>query len=655
VSPEPSTTPALELGGVAVADEGAGAAAAAGGDAADVGAAVPPASGEGLHAATHTSPAIHTAAPPRKVPMMRSMVAGLRSPINSWPPVGTSVSPAPETVLSPRGPNARRCGVAAQAHGLLLAPATDAPFGDPKMTKLLRSSIALSILAGAGVAHAEIIEVGPADDVEGAINALMPGDELVLAGGTYTLTDAWHITMVGTEQAPIVVRAKDGETPHLQRPSADQNVIDFDMVRYATFRGIEVSGGSHGLRLIDVSFMTIEGCHVHDTGDVAISANSGGDYEGLRILRNNIHHTNNTGEGMYLGCNNDDCRVHDSLIEGNWVHHTNGPTIEQGDGIEIKEGSYGNIIRDNIIHDTNYPCILTYGTVGNGAPNIIERNAMWNCGDHGIQSAADAIIRNNIILGSGSNGIAMQPHQSGAPSNLEVVHNTVLHPSNSAITVSGAAGSILIANNAVYAQNGAAIDVNGNLALVVAAGNVGVGGFSGPSSGYDESGDIGTDFVSASYAGAPPMDVFPASGSALIGAADPRYLAPDDFNGSPRDGAADVGAYLFDAAGNPGWTLDGGFKGEVISSSAATTGSGGSGGGGGAAGPAGAGGSSAVGPSAGSGGAGLGADPEGDGDSGCSCRAAGGHGSPNWLALAATLGCLAWSRRRPSRAKPRSA
>src|SRR5262245_30439109 len=306
-------------------------------------------------------------------------------------------------------------------------------------TKLWIPFALLGVL-GSSRAAAEVTEVGPADDVEGAMNALQPGDELVLQGGTYTLTDAWHITMVGTEQAPITVRAKDGEVPHLNRPTADQNVIDFDLVRYAVFRGIEVSGGSHGIRLIDVSFMTVEGCEVHDTGDVAISAKSGDNYEGLKILRNHIHDTNNTGEGMYLGCNDNGCQVFDSLIEGNYVHHTNGPTVVQGDGIELKEGSYNNIIRDNVIHDTNYPCILTYSTVGNGAPNTIERNALWGCGDHAIQSAADATIRNNIILGSVANGIAMQPHQSGSPSNLIVVHNTVLHPTNNAITVSGATG-----------------------------------------------------------------------------------------------------------------------------------------------------------------------------------------------------------------------
>ena len=81
---------------------------------------------------------------------------------------------------------------------------------------------------------------------------------------------------------------------------------------------------------------------------------------------------------MYLGCNNNGCRVANSLIEGNYIHHTNGPTVEQGDGIELKEGSYGNIIRDNVIHDTNYPGIITYSTVGNGPPNVIEGNLIWN-------------------------------------------------------------------------------------------------------------------------------------------------------------------------------------------------------------------------------------------------------------------------------------
>jgi hypothetical protein len=235
--------------------------------------------------------------------------------------------------------------------------------------------------------------------------------------------------------------------------------------------------------------------------------------------------------------------------------------VEQGDGIEIKEGSHDNIVRDNVIHDTNYPCLITYSTVGNGGPNVLERNVMWNCGDHGIQSAADAVIRNNIILGSASDGIAMQSHQSGAPSNLTIVHNTVLHPSNDAISLRDAVGTVVIANNAIYAQQASAIFVGGgDTSMVTIVGNVGMGGISG----FDATlgaGDLATDFVAGSFAGAPPIDLFPASGGALVGAGDPAYAETDDFNCLVRPGEApDVGAYGFDAAGNPGWTIDAAFK-----------------------------------------------------------------------------------------------
>jgi hypothetical protein len=277
------------------------------------------------------------------------------------------------------------------------------------------------------------------------------------------------------------------------------------------------------------------------------------------IRRNHIHHTNDTGEGMYLGCNNDACRVANSVIEWNYVHHTNGPTVVQGDGIELKEGSFGNVIRHNVIHDTNYPGILTYSTVGNGDPNIIEANVIWNTNDYGIQSAADSIIRNNIVLGS---GIALQPHQAGSPSNQTVVHNTVI---GEGISVRGVSGSVVIANNAVYSNSGPAIAlISGSLGYVVLAGNVGAGGLSGATPGFVTGNGIGADFESAHYNGGPPIDVFPKNGSALIGAGAAAHVAVEDFNGTPRNGAADAGAYVYRSSGNPGWTLSPAFTAMVL-------------------------------------------------------------------------------------------
>src|SRR5687768_8034920 len=108
----------------------------------------------------------------------------------------------------------------------------------------------LSLFGIAASAHAEVVEVGPSDDVEAAINGASPGDEIVLAGGTYTPTGRFGISVRGTAAAPIIVRNKDGEKPILHRPDAGQNTIDVDDAEYLVLRGLEISGGSHGLRLV---------------------------------------------------------------------------------------------------------------------------------------------------------------------------------------------------------------------------------------------------------------------------------------------------------------------------------------------------------------------------------------------------------------------
>jgi MYXO-CTERM domain-containing protein len=420
-----------------------------------------------------------------------------------------------------------------------------------KCSTLVGAIVLVLVSASVGAAQ---MTAGPTDDVESIINGMAPGDELVLDDGMYVLSGRFGFTIAGTAAAPIVIRAAEGATPHFHRPDASQNIWDIG-VEHVVIRGIELSGGSAGLRVESATSFTLEDCHIHDTGDVAVRMNdSDQTYSDVQILRNHIHHTNDTGEGMYLGCNMDGCRLANSLIANNYIHHTNQASVTQGDGIEIKEGSSGNVVRDNVIHDTNYPCILTYSTVGNGPPNVIERNVMWNCGDHAIQSAADATIRNNIILGSGSDGIAMQPHQSGDPSNLIVVHNTIIHPTNDAISLRDPVGSVVIANNAVFAQSGEAIFTRNPIAAVMIVGNAGQGGGTGVTPATL------TDVVMGNYSGAPPMDLFPADDGALVGAGDAAHVVSDDFNGTDRMGAVDIGAYVWAPGGNPGWVIAEGFK-----------------------------------------------------------------------------------------------
>ena len=166
-------------------------------------------------------------------------------------------------------------------------------------------AVAAAALLIASAPAAFAVDIAPGGNLRTAIAALKPGEELRLAGGTYTVDSGFRVTVNGTAQQPIVMRSKDGERAIIQQTNSGQNVFEISSSKYFVVRNIEFTGGSHGIRLMSSSFITIEGCEVHDTGDVAISANSGGTYEGLKILRNNVHHTNGTGEGMYLGCNSD--------------------------------------------------------------------------------------------------------------------------------------------------------------------------------------------------------------------------------------------------------------------------------------------------------------------------------------------------------------
>ena len=418
---------------------------------------------------------------------------------------------------------------------------------------------ALLIACSGGVAATEI-EIGPGDDFRTAMQNLEAGDTLIMHGGTYALSSYFELDLAGTEQQPITIRAAAGEQPVLHYVDDGQNIVNIVDSGFLVIDGLEFSGGSRGIRLINSSDITIRNCHVHDTAANAISANDGGNvYARLTFVHNEIDHAGDTAEGFYLGCNDDACRVHDSLVANNYIHDLNGPTVTQGDGIEIKAGSYANIVRDNVIHDTAYPGITLYHVNGNGAPNIIERNLVWNSGDNGIQVTADAIVRNNIVLGAAAAGIGIHASQGGSVGNLTIVNNTVLKASGDALHISDVAGAVLVANNALYAANGNAVFANGSTNLVTLVANIGMGGISGVSGGFDASGDIASDFADADFSGAPPQDLVPRSGR-LVGSADAATITVDDFNGFSRSPELDVGAYRNDPAGNRGWPLQAGFK-----------------------------------------------------------------------------------------------
>ncbi len=360
-----------------------------------------------------------------------------------------------------------------------------------------------------------------------AVAALQPGDQLRIAAGTYRVERMWDIRVSGTPQAPIRIMAEPGAKVILTRSDAKQNVLNIGQggpVKYLSLEGVEITGGSHGLRLGQCENVWIDRCHIHHTGEVCLSANSANTRR-LFLTNNHIHHGGGHAEGMYLGANNGQHIMSESVIARNHVHDCRG---DQGDGIEIKQGSWGNLVAENDIHDTNYPCITVYGTAGKPV-NVIERNLCRRSADNGIQVQGEAIVRNNIIIAAAGAGFASTDHQ-GKTTNLQVIHNTIV---NSGHAFSGSSWNgrqgLIVANNVLYSRDKNALNFPNGSQGVVISGNVIFG--DGPKAGTSPGRGL-EDFRNASWDGT-NFDVTPTS-EVPFEKADSKYLIETDFAGKSR-------------------------------------------------------------------------------------------------------------------------
>lgn len=431
----------------------------------------------------------------------------------------------------------------------------------------------LFLVSPAASLSAATFEIFPAsggcnEEFENIANTLRPGDQLVLHGGTYSQNCRRAITVNGTAANPIIIRAADGETPLVTRPNASQNNIDIQNSSYLTIRGIKFQGGSSGVRFLGTSHhITFEGNEVLATDGNAIRMNTGNS-DSMTVRRNHIHHTGLgsgtvEGEGMYLGCHDGSCIVTNSLIEGNYIHHTRSTSQGGNDGIEVKVGSYGNTIKDNVIHDTKlgtvqYPCIFVYG--GGSAVNVVEGNAVWNCGE-GIQVVADAVVRNNLILNASFNGITAAAH-SVNPNvrNVTIVNNTIYGHSQCLYIRWLGATNMILANNAVYCPGGSAINASGLAgSSVTVRSNYLEGNLSGAT--IDNSRFFSGGSATSAFVNPLGFDLWPLPASVLIGSADANHVPTLDFNKAIRTAPYEVGAYETEGLPtNPGWKVGPGFK-----------------------------------------------------------------------------------------------
>ncbi|MBM4093844.1 MAG: right-handed parallel beta-helix repeat-containing protein, partial [Planctomycetes bacterium] len=386
----------------------------------------------------------------------------------------------------------------------------------PRQTKRVTYNLAVS-------------ETANGESLLRAFATLVPGDRLEVEAGRYVIAPKASLNLQGSANAPIwIVAADPDHPPVITRPDARQNLLNVGEnkpCRYLALQNLELTGGSVIIRFYDCANVWLDRCELHHGQHGGITVNSR-DTSFMYITRNHLHDfPSGTGEAMYLGANNSKVRMSYSVIAANHVHDCGG---DQGDGIELKQGSFNNWLVENHIHDTHYPCLIAYGTDGKGV-NVIERNVCYRSGDNTMQVQGEAIVRDNVIMAGRGAGFASTDHQ-GKTRMLHVVNNTII-TAGRGVNLSSWNGreGMVLANNAIYSRDEAAVRFPNGAAGVTVRGNVVLGAVQGVSGGTTNGRGL-EDFVSVAWDGS-RRDVTPARGSALIGRADPEFTTPTDLHG----------------------------------------------------------------------------------------------------------------------------
>lgn len=402
----------------------------------------------------------------------------------------------------------------------------------------LNLSVALMIGLGATFAaqrssEAGVIRVTPRDNWCALVNAAAPGDEIVFAAGDYT-SPCW-ISARGASSAWVTMRSEsttDGSRARFVYAGSTSNILEIRPgAAYLRIRGFAFGpsqAGVDAIRIRQVTDLVIEDNVFSSIGGISIAANDSGSESARLLIRGNTFR-DLRGTGIYLGCHEGNCKVRDTLIEGNFFDGVTSDGV--GYAVQIKLNSYATI-RDNTIYRPQGPGIMVYGSTQGDTPSVIEGNYVEGSRTDGgvVVGGGPAVVRNNVVVGNAYGGISAQDYGGrGLQRGVWIVHNTILANQDSGINVQGwlaGAGNVLAYN--------AVLPVPGTPALrpMAPAGTV-VGNAVCTSACFEN--------VSVA-----PYDLWPRIGGGLVGAAGgggEAWRPRDDFLGVPRGEEADIGAF----------------------------------------------------------------------------------------------------------------
>ncbi len=404
-----------------------------------------------------------------------------------------------------------------------------------------RDTVSASALPG------KRLSVKPGGDVQTAINALLPGDTLYVAGGIYRMSGLL-VSVSGNSAQSVLISAVPGDTPVFRDPEATDNCINISDASYVTLQGIEIDSlqpDIDAIKFIDNSkcdHITIRNCSIHNTLGNGINAVGG--HNKITLIHNHIHHLNGEAPTAIRIGNTSGAAPNNWVIDNNWIHDIGDSVLAIGDGISLRAGCYSMLVRDNVIYRCGEAGIITYGIGGSNSggtmSSIIEANAIWNTVE-GVGAYRDAIVRNNIVFNC---QIPVNSYGNSGPQvGFVSIYNNTFYSGDSLFLTDWDSTDVF-ANNAVFKIDG----------IVTSGGSI-----------YNNTHETaGPGFLvgnpSIDLRNPSALDFYPASGSSLIGAGSKTLFSLIDFNTTRRDKDPDIGAYEYMNSTNPGWAIVEGFK-----------------------------------------------------------------------------------------------
>jgi hypothetical protein len=390
-------------------------------------------------------------------------------------------------------------------------------------TRIGAAVMGIALVIAAGVSRLEAAEIGPETDLCRALDALQPGEELLLSPGDYPA--GCSVRRGGTPGAPVVIRSAEARPARLVSRGQSRNLLEIH-TSDVTIRGLHFGANeTDGVRIISGHRVIVEECEFSQIAGIAVVANHTS-IRGLTVRRNVILDSGATA--MYFGCHDGfNCTVGGLVIEGNLIRGVTAVGQQIGYGMQVKLNSSG-IIRDNVVLDTKGPGIMVYGSRDLVATSVVERNFVRGSRTSSgiVLGGGPVLVRNNVSGWNSEAGIGLENYGGrGLLRGIVVIHNSVYANQGGGIMAPerGPIEAALV-NNAVHARAGTP-------ALPAAR------------PGLRMAGNVDCSFALC-FANPDALDFSPFTGSILLGRglrADPM-VPRDDFFGTRRGELPTIGA-----------------------------------------------------------------------------------------------------------------